>query len=144
MPRLTVFLITPLMLMGFLSVGVGRVSAETPAQINEKACSEEAPSIPCPDDNTKQCVPLCNPLKSGTTDIKEIIGIIIRSALGLVGSLTLLMVVWGGFKWLTSAGNPEKVKSGSQTMLWAGIGVFLVFASYFILSNFTDYLTGRK
>ena len=52
------------------------------------------------------------------------------------------MLVWGGFEWLTSAGNDEKVKSGTQTMVWAVIGVILVFASYLLLSTFTDYLTG--
>lgn len=83
-----------------------------------------------------------NPLGGNKTSVSEIIGTLIKSALGIVGAITLLMLVWGGFQWLTSAGNPEKVKSGAQTMLWAIIGVVLVFASYLLLSTFTDYLTG--
>ena len=51
-------------------------------------------------------------------------GNIVKYALGLVGSLTLLMLVWGGFQWVTSAGNAEKVNKGSQTMIWAAIGAF--------------------
>ena len=86
------------------------------------------------------CV-LENPLTSGT-DVSSIISIVIKSALGIIGALTLLMLVWGGFQWLTSAGNPEKVKMGTQTMVWAIIGVVLVFASYILLSTFTSYLTG--
>ena len=83
-----------------------------------------------------------NPLQNGT-EVTAIIGTIIKAALGIVGALTLLMLVWGGFQWLTSAGNPEKVKMGTQTMVWAIIGVLLVFASYLLLSTFTDYLTGQ-
>ena len=94
----------------------------------------------CPDGQS-QCIKLCNPLKGDTTDIKVILGTIIKVALSLVGSLTLLMLVWGGFLWLTSGGNPERVKKGTQTMLWAAIGVIIVFSSYFIVRNFTEYLT---
>jgi hypothetical protein len=78
----------------------------------------------------------------GTTDFNSIISLVIKTALSIIGALTLLMLVWGGFQWLTSAGNPEKVKSGTQTMIWAIIGVALVFASYLVLSTFTNYLTG--
>lgn len=86
---------------------------------------------------------LQNPLSniSGSTSVPQVIQIIIKAALGLVGGLTLLMFVWGGFQWLTSAGNEERVKNGSKTMLWAVIGLMLVFTSYFILSTFTQYLT---
>jgi hypothetical protein len=36
--------------------------------------------------------------------------------------------------WVTAAGNPEHVKKGSQAMLWAVIGIFIIFASYAILT----------
>ena len=77
---------------------------------------------------------------SDVTDFPTVLGTIIKAGLGIVGSITLLMLVWGGFQWLTSAGNPEKVKKGSQTMIWAAIGAFLVLTSYLIMSTFTDYL----
>ncbi|HSR89366.1 MAG TPA: pilin [Candidatus Udaeobacter sp.] len=86
---------------------------------------------------------LDNPLSSGT-EATGIINVIIKGALGIIGALTLLMLIWGGFQWLTSAGNPEKVKTGTQTMVWAIIGVILVFSSYLLLSTFTDYLTSKK
>ena len=143
MQRWIIFFVGVFILFG--SWGMPMALAQTPTGNDKKdPCEGEPVSVQCKDDPTKQCLPLCNPLKRDTTDIKVIIGIIIRAALGIVGSLTLLMLVWGGFMWLTSAGSPERVKKGADTMLWAAIGVFFVFASYFILSNFTDYLTGRK
>lgn len=87
-----------------------------------------------------------NPLgtgQKGTTEVTDLINIIIKAALGIIGGLTLLMFVWGGFQWLTSAGNPEKVSAGSQTMIWAVIGVVVVLASYILLSTFLEYLSGN-
>lgn len=87
-----------------------------------------------------------NPLgigQKGTTEVTDLINTIIKAALGIIGGLTLLMFVWGGFEWLTSAGNPEKVSAGSQTMIWAVIGVILVLASYILLSTFLEYLSGK-
>lgn len=85
----------------------------------------------------KSCRDLPNPLALSDKQISvpTILGNIIKGALGIVGSLALLMIVWGGFQWLVSMGNPEKVKSGLNTMLWAAIGLVLVFASYMLVSN---------
>lgn len=104
-----------------------------------------APPCPCPG-GVGQCITLVNPLKykPGPNYIFELFGGIIKWVMGIMGSLTLLMFVWGGFLWVTSGGNPEKVKKGSDTMLWAAIGVFLVLASYIILSTFLGFLTGSK
>ena len=120
-----IFLITILSLAVFFSV--------LPVRAQEACKSDPSGRIVCK---------LENPLQGDSTSAAAIIGTVIKSALGIVGAITLLMLVWGGFQWLTSAGNPEKVKSGAQTMLWAIIGVVLVFASYLLLSTFTNYLTG--
>ena len=83
-----------------------------------------------------------NPIPA--TEATDIIKIVISAALGIIGSFALLMLVWGGFQWLTSAGNPEKVSAGTQTMVWALIGVMVVLASYVLLSTFLDFLTGKQ
>lgn len=103
------------------------------------AATAPASASDCPKGST--C--LQNPLGS-RVEVTDIIGTIIKAALGVVGSLTLLMMVWGGFQWLTSAGNSEKIEAGSKTMLWAAVGVFLVFSSYLILTTFTNLLTGAR
>lgn len=85
-------------------------------------------------------VKLTNPLGNITTP-EQLIGTVIKGVLGLIGAVTLAMLVFGGFKWLTSAGNQEQVQSGTQTMLWAVIGLFLVFAAYLLVTTFLTYLT---
>lgn len=109
-----------------------------------------APALPIqtgctidPATNQEVCK-LDNPLANDKTEATQIIATVIKTALGIIGALTLLMLVWGGFQWLTSAGNPEKVKMGTQTMVWAVIGVLLVFASYMLLSTFLGFLASPK
>lgn len=108
--------------------------------------AQATPESGCKIEGGQEICRLENPIgigQKGTTDVSAIISVVIKAALGIIGALTLLMLVWGGFQWLTSGGSPEKVKAGTQTMIWAIIGVILVFASYLLLSTFTDYLTGR-
>ncbi|MFA6105555.1 MAG: pilin [Patescibacteria group bacterium] len=83
---------------------------------------------------------LDNPLGS-KVDATVIIGTIIKGALGILGSLALLMLIWGGFQWMTSAGNTEKVEKGTSTMLWAIIGVVLVLSSYILVNTLTTVLS---
>lgn len=76
---------------------------------------------------------LPNPL-GGTTDIRTIIGRVIKAALGISGSIALLMFVWGGMLWLTSGGSPERIKKGKDAIVWAVLGLVLIFGSYAILN----------
>lgn len=87
-------------------------------------------------------VKLDNPLSTKSTDPAVLIGLIIKSILGIVGGLALVMMVWGGFQWLTSAGNPERVKKGSHTMIWAIIGLILVLGSYVLVGSVMNFLAG--
>jgi hypothetical protein len=65
---------------------------------------------------------------------QQLIGRIVGQVVGILGALTFLVFAYGGFMWLTSAGNEEKIASGSQAMLWAVIGLFVIFSSYIIVN----------
>lgn len=49
---------------------------------------------------------------------------------GISGSVALLMFIWGGFLWLTSAGNAEKVKQGQAVITGAVVGLIIIFGAY--------------
>lgn len=103
----------------------------------EGSCASWRVDGSCP---TKLANPIASP-GGGQIDIPVFIGQVISSVLVVVGALTLLVFVFGGFLWLTSAGNEERVKKGSQTMLFAAIGLFIIFASYGILQLIITTLT---
>ncbi|MCF7820278.1 MAG: pilin [Candidatus Pacebacteria bacterium] len=82
------------------------------------------------DGNDDPKVPhLNNPLGDNTTP-QSVIGNVINAILGVVGSLTLLMFVYGGITWMTSSGAPEKVKKGKDILVWSVIGLAIIFFSY--------------
>ncbi len=72
---------------------------------------------------------LTNPLGDVKTP-QQLIGKVINAVLGLVGSLALLMFVFGGLTWMTSGGNAEQVKKGRDILVWAAIGLVIIFSAY--------------
>ncbi|TSD05214.1 MAG: Uncharacterized protein Athens071412_412 [Parcubacteria group bacterium Athens0714_12] len=75
---------------------------------------------------------LPNPI--GTTDIKELIARIITTILGLTGAIALVLFVYGGLVWMTSGGSSEKIKEGKNILVWAILGLVVIFTSYIILN----------
>lgn len=88
--------------------------------------------------NDANTVKLTNPLTSD--DPAVIIGNVIKGILGLTGVIALAAFVAGGVIWMTSGGNAEKVKKGRDILVWAVIGLFIVFSSYSILRYVFDVL----
>lgn len=82
---------------------------------------------------TAQAQGLYNPL--GDRTVPQLIGFIISAALGISGSIALLMIVYGGFLWLTAAGNTGRIDKGKQTLLWSIFGLAVIFSAN-ILAQF--------
>ena len=62
--------------------------------------------------------------------------------LGIIGSVVLLMFVYGGFVWITSEGDPGRVNQGKQTVVNAVIGLALVLGAYAIMTFAIAAVTG--
>jgi len=62
--------------------------------------------------------------------------------LSIVGSVTLLMFVYGGFTWLTSAGNSEKIKRGTSIMTNTAIGLVIVLGAATVIYSVGTFLCG--
>ncbi len=75
---------------------------------------------------------LPNPL-GDITSIPQVIGRVVNMFTGIAGSIALLMFVYGGVLWLTSSGNEERITAGKKAIVWATIGLFVIFGSYAIL-----------
>ena len=109
------------------------------ARGNEMCKLQEANS----DKTTGPCagrtVCLTNPLN--TASVPELIANILKTVVGTVGAFALLIFVYGGFLWLTSAGDAGKVQQGKDAMKWALIGLVIVFSSYTLVSFVLSALT---
>jgi type IV secretory pathway VirB2 component (pilin) len=56
--------------------------------------------------------------------------------------LAVLFIVIGGYMWMTSSGEPERVKKAQGTLTWAIIGLIFVLLVYLILNGIVDYIEG--
>lgn len=71
----------------------------------------------------------------GTRDIRLTIADLIHEAIGLLGIMAVVIILYGGFIWMISAGSDEKVKQAKDTMTSGIIGLVIVLTSY-SLANF--------
>jgi hypothetical protein len=126
------------------------------------ACPPGQEAVGTNADGTEQCAPaagggggstagggdartiLPNPLGEGVTDISQIVGNVLRALFGILGSIALLMFIYGGFTWLTSGGVAEKIQKGKDTMVWAVLGIAITFAAYTIVNFVIDALVKRS
>jgi hypothetical protein len=83
----------------------------------------------CPPDS----ICLENPLGTNT-NIPVAFGNAIKVVTGIMGSLALVVFVYGGFMWVMAGGNSERIQKGTQAMIWAVIGIVVVFSSYAIIT----------
>lgn len=68
---------------------------------------------------------------------------VVVSILSVAGIVLFILLIVGGFKYLTSAGNPESVASAQKTLTYAIIGIVLIALSYLILV-FIQNITGAN
>lgn len=72
--------------------------------------------------------------KLRATSIQGFLGIAIRMATGILGTIALSMMVYGGFLWLTSAGNASQVEKARNVILYGALGIFVIFGSYALVN----------
>ncbi len=88
---------------------------------------------------------------SGDKDIKKIVVDIIKIFLTFMGVIFLAIIIFAGFKWMTSMGNSGKISEATSMMKNALIGLIIVMFSYaitlYVTRNmnravFDDYMGG--
>ena len=68
----------------------------------------------------------------GTRDVRATISTIINVALGILGIVALVIILIGGFKWMTAGGNEEGVESGKKAIGQGIVGLIIIFVAFAI------------
>jgi len=72
-------------------------------------------------------------------NLGDLAALIINALLGILGLLFFLLIIYGGFLYMTSAGNDEHIKRAKKLISAAVIGLIIVLVSYsltlFIFKN---------
>ena len=71
----------------------------------------------------------------GGADIRTTIASIIRTAMGLLGIVAVVIILIGGFTWMTAGGNDDKVGEAKKWIIAGVIGLAIIFSAY-ALSSF--------
>ena len=67
-------------------------------------------------------------------DLKETIQNIVRIIVGFLGIITILIILAGGFKWMTSGGSEDKIGEAKKLISAGVVGLVVVLAAYAIAS----------
>lgn len=68
----------------------------------------------------------------GANYVTQMTGNVISSALSLVGVVFFILIVYGGFVWMTAQGKEDQVTKGKETVIAAIIGMIIIIAAYAI------------
>ncbi len=80
------------------------------------------------------------PLGLPGTDIRVIIANIIKVALGLLGLVVLVLILYGGYLWMTAGGNEEQITSAKKILLNGTVGLAIILSAYGIVLLVTRIL----
>lgn len=67
------------------------------------------------------------------SDLSIVFQNVVKSLLGLAGITLFIMLLLGGFKYMTSGGDPKAIEGAQKTITYAIGGLLVILASYLIL-----------
>ena len=90
------------------------------------------------DDNTlsKEALEAAGCFNNTTNAVPDVVTNVLSVIIGMVGIIAVIFIVIGGIKYMTSAGEPEKIKSAKKTIGYAILGI-IISALAFAIVNFT-------
>ncbi len=68
----------------------------------------------------------------GTQDVRTTVSNVIKAFMGLLGIVAVVIILLGGFKWMTAGGNEEKVSEAKKLIISGIIGLIIIMSAYAI------------
>lgn len=65
---------------------------------------------------------------------------VVNTLLFVIGAVSVVMLIWGGIRYTTSAGNSSNVTAAKNTIMYAIIGLIIAFLAYAIVNWVLDAL----
>ncbi|MFA6106084.1 MAG: hypothetical protein WC745_00180 [Patescibacteria group bacterium] len=66
----------------------------------------------------------------GNEDPKSIIVNVIRVILGFLGLIAVIIILIGGFKWMTAQGNDDKITEARKLIQAGAVGLVIILAAF--------------
>ena len=68
----------------------------------------------------------------------QILGLYTNGIIGFLGLIFLVLIIWGGFKWMTAQGNEEQVSKAKKVIINAALGLAIVLLARIITTLFIN------
>jgi len=68
----------------------------------------------------------------GNRDLKDSIQSIIQVLMGFLGIVAVIIILWGGFIWMTAMGDEEKVGKAKKLIIAGIVGIVIILAAFAI------------
>ena len=81
-------------------------------------------------------------LSGGATDIKDLVLKILKFALSFLGIVAVIMVIYGGFLYVTAAGDDDKVGTGKKIITYSIVGIIIIMISFALINTVLQAGTG--
>jgi len=78
----------------------------------------------------------------GNKDPREIAADIIKVILGFLGIIAVVIILLGGFKWMTAGGNEDKIEEAKKMITAGVIGLVIILAAFGIATFVISSLLG--
>lgn len=79
-----------------------------------------------------------NPVRS--PDLGAVLAAVIKALLLFAGAVAVLFLIIGGFRYVISAGNAEQVEAAKKTILYAVLGLIVIFLAFVLVQLIQNYL----
>lgn len=76
---------------------------------------------------------------SGSARIETILLNVLNFLLGIIGILAIIMLVIGGFMYLTSAGDEGRIETGKKIVIWSIVGITVALSALIIVGQIADF-----
>lgn len=90
--------------------------------------------------NIARAITIKNPLGPQNQTVADIIQAVVNAFQILAGGVATVMVLWGAFKILTAGGEPKKFEEGKHTIVYAAVGLAIVFLAGGVVSLVANLL----
>lgn len=80
----------------------------------------------------------------GETSFRGLVLRIINYALGFLGLLAVIMIIYGGVTYVTSAGNDEAVGNAKKIIMYSLIGIIVILLSFVVVRAVLGAGTGAE
>lgn len=67
---------------------------------------------------------------TGLKTPQELVARIIKGALGIIGSISLVMFIYGGILFMTDRGSGEQSGKAREILVWTSLGLAVIFSAY--------------